>query len=70
MIDPIIGRVGLLTYLASLITDLLIMVMLDLEMMNFGLEVAIKQRTRCVRMELFSRVSKVRSIEGIVQYGE
>ena len=46
--------VGLLTNLASLIPYLVIMVMIDLEMMNFGLEVAIKQCTGCIRMALFS----------------
>ena len=54
MIDLTIGRVGLLMDLVSLIPFLVIMVMIDLEMMNFGLEVAIKQCMGCVRMALFS----------------
>ena len=54
MIDPIIGGVGLLADLMSLIPNLVIMVTIDLAMMNFGLKVAIKKRMRCVRMELFS----------------
>ena len=45
MIDPTVGGVGLSVDLASLIPDLVIMVMIDLEMMNFGLKVAIKQCT-------------------------
>ena len=40
--------------LVSLIPYLLIMVMIDLAMMNFGLKVAIKQHAECVRMALFS----------------
>ena len=54
MIDLTIGRVGLPADLVSLIPDLVIMVMIDLAMMNFVLEVAIKQHVRCVRMALFS----------------
>ena len=53
MIDLTIRGVGLSVDLASLIPDLVIMVMIDLEMMNFGLEVAIQQMG-CVRMVLFS----------------
>ena len=54
MIDSTIRGVRLSVDLASLILDLVIMVMIDLEMMNFGLEVAIKQCTGCIRMALFS----------------
>ena len=39
---------------ASLIPYLVIIVMIDLEVMNFGLDVAIKQHAGCVRMALFS----------------
>ena len=70
MSDPTIRRVRSTTDLASLIQDLVKMVMLDLEMMNFALEVAIKECEGCVRMALFSRASRVRSKEGIVQSDE
>ena len=49
--------------LASLIHDLAIMVRIDLEMMNFALEMAIKQRTGCVRMTLFSSASRECEVE-------
>ena len=42
MIDPIVRGVGLSTNLASLILDLVIMVIIDLAMMSFDLGVAIK----------------------------
>ena len=42
MADSTVKGVGLLTDLASLILDLVIMVIIDLEMMSFELEVAIK----------------------------
>ena len=58
MSDLTIRRVRSLVDLASLIPNLSIMVRIDLSMLNFGLEVAIKQRARCVRMELFSSVSR------------
>ena len=42
MIDLIVRGVGLQVHLASLIPDLVIMVIIDLAMMSFELEVAIK----------------------------
>ena len=54
MSDPTIRGVRSPTDLESLIPDLAIMVMIFLAMMNFGMEVAIKQRTGCVNMALFS----------------
>ena len=54
MIDQTIGRVGLPVDLVSLISNLAIMVRIDLAMMNFGLEMDIKQCVGCIRMALFS----------------
>ena len=56
--DPTVRSIRSSTNLVSLIPDLAIMVRIDLAMMNFGLEVAIKQCTGCVRMELFSLVRR------------
>ena len=50
MSDPTVRGVRSSMDLASLILDLVIMVMIDLEMMNFELEVSIKQRAGCIRM--------------------
>ena len=64
-------RVRSLVDLASLIINLATMVRIDLEMMNFGLEVAIKQHAGCLRMALFSSMSRECEEEkGIVQCGE
>ena len=54
MSDLTTRRVRLSVDLVSLIPDLAIMVRIDLAMMNFGLEVTIKQHVQCVRMALFS----------------
>ena len=63
MSDLTIRRVRSLVDFASLIPDLAIMVRIDLAMMNFGLEVAIKQHVGCVRMELFSSVRRDYGVE-------
>ena len=54
MSDPTVRGVRSPTNLASLIPDLAIMVRIDLAMMKFGLEMAIKRCAGCVRMALFS----------------
>ena len=58
MSDLTVRRVRSSMDLASLIPNLAIMVRIDLAIMNFGLEVTIKQCTGCVRMALFSSVSR------------
>ena len=54
MSDPTIRSSISSVDLDPLIPNLGIMVRIDLEMMNFGLEVAIKQHVGCVRMALFN----------------
>ena len=54
MSDPTVRRVGSPMDSTSLIPNLAIMARIDLAMMNFGLEVAIKQCVGCIRMALFS----------------
>ena len=71
MSDPTIKRLISSVDLASLIPNLGIMVRIDLEMMNFGLEVVIKQRAGCIRMALFHSPSREsEAMEGIMQRGE
>ena len=63
MSDLTVRRVRSSVDLASLIPNLAIMVRIDFAMMNFGLEVAIKQHVGCIRMAWFNSARRECEVE-------